>query len=139
MPLRGEECVYNFTEHTGEIMCIKWCPGGTGTANPNLPLRLATASSDSTIKLWDIDKGKSAVTLKHHNSGVNTIAFSHDCEYLASGSDDGTVQLYSLRNQKLVKSLPVTGKVWEVAWSHDNQILAAAYSLSVLLLDLRYL
>lgn len=131
--------MYNFAEHTGEILALKWSPSGPGTQNPNMPLRLATASNDSTIKLWDIEKGKSLITIRQHTGPANAVAFSNDCEYLASGGSDGTVQLYSLRNQKLVKSFPVSGKVCDVAWSFDNQILAASYPLNVLLLDLRYL
>ncbi len=104
-----------------------------------MPLRLATASQDCTIKLWDIEKGKEYLTLKNHTAPVNSVAFSHDCEYLASGGADGTVQLYSLRNQKLVKSFPGSGRICDVAWSFDNQVLAASYPLNVLLLDLRYL
>lgn len=139
IPLKGEDCVYNFNEHTGEILSLAWSPSGHGTANPNIPLRLATASSDGTIKLWDLEKGKSLITLNHHTTGVNTVSFSHDCEFLASGGEDGTIQIYSMKSQKIIKSIPASGKVCEVSWSFDNQILAAACPFSVLLLDIRYL
>ena len=139
IPLKGEECVYNFTEHTGEILSLAWSPSGPGTPNPQIPLRLATAGNDGLIKLWDIEKGKSMLTLTNHTKGVSTIAFSHDCEYLASGGEDGIVQIYSLRNQKVVKTLETMEKVYGVSWSSDSQILAAACNLNIILQDLRYL
>ena len=38
-------------EHLKEIYTIKWSLTGPGTANPNLPLVLASASFDSVIKV----------------------------------------------------------------------------------------
>ena len=44
-----------------------------GTANPNLPLLLASASYDSTIKLWDIAAGACLHTLTKHRCAVNFV------------------------------------------------------------------
>lgn len=111
----------------------------TGSDIANQPLILATGSSDGTIKLWDIEKGKERGTLKNHQNAIKALAFSPNSEYLASGGSDSTLQLYSMRNQKVVKTVQLVGTVSDVGWSWDNQILAAAYPNNVLLLDLRYL
>ena len=45
LDLHGEE------GHAKEIYTIKWSPTGAGTANPDQPLLLATASFDKTVKV----------------------------------------------------------------------------------------
>ena len=42
--------------HSKEIYTIKWSPMGPGTNNPNMPLILASASFDSTVRLWDVER-----------------------------------------------------------------------------------
>ena len=55
--------MHDFRDHQKEIYTIKWSPTGPGTNNPDLPLMLACASYDATIKLWDVERGTSACTL----------------------------------------------------------------------------
>jgi WD40 repeat protein len=116
---------------------MAWSYSGPDTTNQ--PLMLATGSSDGTIKLWDIEKGKERGIIKDNKNAIKALSFSPNSEYLASGGNDSTLQLYSLRSQKVVKTVQLAGTVSDVAWSWDNQILAAAYPNNVLLLDLRYL
>jgi len=41
-------------------------PAGPGTNNPNMPLVLASASFDSTVRLWDVEKGVCTHTLTRY-------------------------------------------------------------------------
>jgi len=59
--------------------------------------RLASASDDSTIKLWDPATGQELLTLKGHEEGVLSVAFSPDGKRLASASYDGTIKLWMQR------------------------------------------
>ena len=125
---------------------MAWSPSGPGTPNHNLPLRLATASGDGAVKVWDIERGTCITTFNNHHGVVNRVAFSKDCKYLASGGEDGTVKIYSLNDQKLIKSAPNRDnkelsikKVYDIAWNSNSENLAAACQAGVLLLDLRYL
>jgi hypothetical protein len=43
--------------------------------------RVASASSDSTIRLWDTKSGSLVTTLKGHEHGVHTVAFSDEVSY----------------------------------------------------------
>ena len=50
--------------------------------------RLASASDDRTVKLWDAATGQELLTLKGHTASVNSVAFSPDGKRLASASMD---------------------------------------------------
>ncbi|MEH2314304.1 MAG: ribosome assembly protein 4, partial [Nostoc sp.] len=65
--------------------------------------RLASASSDKTIKLWDAATGKPLQTLSGHSSAVFSVVFSPDGQRLASASADKTIIVWNLDLNKLIK------------------------------------
>src|ERR1700743_2035813 len=56
--------------------------------------RLASASHDRTVKIWEASSGRCLQTLKGHSEPVNSVAFSHDSTRLTSSSDDSTVKIW---------------------------------------------
>ena len=56
--------------------------------------RLASASWDATVKVWDAATGQELLSLKGHTNWVYSVAFSPDGRRLASAGEDATVKLW---------------------------------------------
>ncbi|XP_034232427.1 F-box-like/WD repeat-containing protein TBL1XR1 [Thrips palmi] len=136
--MKQDTCVHDLQAHSKEIYTIKWSPTGPGTANPNMSLILASASFDSTVRLWDVERGHCIHTLTKHTEPVYSVAFSPDGKFLASGSFDKCVHIWSTQSGHLVHSYKGTGGIFEVCWnSRGDKVGASASDGSVFVLDLR--
>ncbi|CAF4492955.1 unnamed protein product [Rotaria socialis] len=91
-----ETLVHNLQAHNKEIYTIKWSPTGPGTTNPNATLLLASASFDSIVRLWDVERGVSQNILVKHSEPVYSVAFSPDSRLLATGSFDKTIYIWDI-------------------------------------------
>ncbi len=103
--MKQDTCVHDLQAHNKEIYTIKWSPTGPGTNNPNMNLILASASFDSTVRLWDVERGLCIHTLTKHTEPVYSVAFSPDGKYLASGSFDKCVHIWSTQVHDHLKFL----------------------------------
>lgn len=93
--MKQDTWVHDLQAHSKEIYTIKWSPTGPGTRNPNMNLTLASASFDSTVRLWDVERGVCTHTLTKHTEPVYSVGFSPDGKFLASGSFDKCVHIWS--------------------------------------------
>ncbi|XP_061371346.1 WD40 repeat-containing protein HOS15-like isoform X2 [Gastrolobium bilobum] len=136
--LKQDKYLHDLKEHVKEIYTIRWSPTGPGTNSPNQQLVLASASFDSTIKLWDVELGKVLYSLDGHRDPVYSIAFSPNGEYLASGSMDKYMHIWSVKEGKIVKTYAGNGGIFEVSWSKDGDKVAACFSNNIVcVLDFR--
>ena len=71
--------------HTAEILSVAFSPDGQ---------RLASASWDRTVKVWDTWTGQEALTLKEHHNRVYSVAFSPDGQRLASADQEQRVMVW---------------------------------------------
>jgi len=126
--MKQDKYVYDFRNHSKEIYTIRWSPTGPGTNNPNKPLVLASASFDATIKLWDIAVGKEMCSLNKHTDPVYSVSFSPNGEFLASGSFDRCLHIWSVKDGSLVKTYRGSGGIFEVCWNHKGDKVAACFS-----------
>jgi hypothetical protein len=74
--------------HMNDVYGVAFSPDGQ---------RLASASRDRTVKLWDTETGQEVLTLRGHTQAVCRVAFSPDGQLLASASWDGTVKLWEAK------------------------------------------
>jgi WD40 repeat protein len=79
--------------HGDWVESVAWSPDGK---------RLATVSSDHTVKVWDAETGKELLTLSGYSGSVYVVARSPDGERLATASEDGTVQVYAIGIRNLM-------------------------------------
>lgn len=104
-------CLQTLEGHSGEVWSVAWSHDST---------RLASASFDRTIKIWDPAIGRCISTLEGHSDRVRSVAWSHDMTRLASASDDNTVKIWDPATGQCVSTLEGhSGWVWSVAWSHS--------------------
>lgn len=79
--------LHTFSGHRGAVNCVIFHP---------VYSFFVTAGDDSTIKLWDIEKGRCEKTLSGHTDAVNDLAFSPDGKLLASCSNDMFVKIWEM-------------------------------------------
>ena len=91
------------------VLAVAFSPDGT---------RLASGSTDTTVRLWDTTGDRDSMTLQKHTGPTNVLAFSPDGKMLASGSTDKTVQLWDT----------TTGDPLATLTGHINGITALAFS-----------
>ncbi|CAI8588932.1 unnamed protein product [Vicia faba] len=136
--MKQDTLIHDFREHSKEIYTVRWSPTGPGTNNPNKKLVLASASFDSTVKLWDVELGKLIYNLNGHRDGVYSVAFSPNGEYLVSGSPDKSIHIWSLNDGKIIKTYNGNGGVFEVCWNKEGDKIAACFANNtVCILDFR--
>lgn len=117
--------------HEKEIYCLKWAPTGPGSANPDKPAVLATASFDQTVRIWNPLTGACLQVLRRHSDSVYAIAFSPDGDFLASGSLDESICVWSVAEGTLLRAWEGgRGSIFELAWSPAGERLAACTSES---------
>jgi WD40 repeat protein/class 3 adenylate cyclase len=86
--------VFSVAAHGGEITSLAFDPTGS---------RIATASRDRLVKIWDARSGAPIVTLMGHSSDVWSVALSPDGRYVISSSADGTARIWVLRIDDLLE------------------------------------
>ena len=109
---------YTYQGHSSGVNAVAWSPSGQ---------RIASASGDTTVQVWDAPNGGHVYTYTGHFSGVNAVAWSPDGQRIASAGIDNTVQVWDATNGGNVYIYKGhSGPVYSVAWSPDGQRIASA-------------
>jgi WD40 repeat protein len=121
--LRTGTLLHTLAGHTHEVRSVAFSPIEVSlpTSKPGLPATatapnskiqvpksnlLASASFDSTIRLWDALTGQCLGRLSGHTGWVWSVAFSPDGRLLASSSDDRTLRLWDVSAVETLRQGP---------------------------------
>ncbi|KAJ6039588.1 hypothetical protein N7444_008493 [Penicillium canescens] len=120
-PLVDEDwspCLQTLEGHSNSILSIAWSQDGS---------RLASASSDKTVRIWDTATGQCTSTLEGHSDMVLLIAWSQGGSRLASASSDNTVRIWDPATGQCASSLEGhSNMVHSIVWSPNGSRLASA-------------
>jgi WD40 repeat protein/energy-coupling factor transporter ATP-binding protein EcfA2 len=106
-----------FKGHTDIVTSVALSPDGK---------TLATGSTDTTVKLWNVATGEVVMTFNNDNA-VMSVAFSPDGKTLATGGGRGNVVLWDIASQGMTPLKRYDdGAVFSLAFSPDGKTLAIA-------------
>lgn len=141
----------SLSDHQGPVRDFKWSnidlnstsqtQGGVGF--------IVTLSMDQAIRLYDIARNKAEclMTLRH-DVHLGSLSLSPDNSLLAVGGQNSDIYIWSLKDQKLVRSFfnpdgsqaqqeECSKAVFDINWSADGMVVAAGFEKSVVMLDMR--
>lgn len=109
---------FTYRGHKLYVSSVSWSPDGR---------RIASASGDGTVQIWNAATGARVLTYRGHKGDVLSVAWSPDGQEIASGGLDGTVQIWdAATGQPILIYRGHTNAVFAVAWSPNGRYLASA-------------
>ncbi len=109
---------FTYSGHSDYISAVAWSSDGK---------RIASASGDHTVQVWDASSGGHVLTYRGHSADVLTLAWSPGGQYIATGSIDSTVQIWNPSNGARVYTYRgQSDAIFDLAWSPDGTRIASA-------------
>ena len=112
-PVPGLTLRHVLRGHRGWIGRIAWSPDGR---------RLASPSSDGTIRIWDAASGTEVRAVTGYNEFVYSVDWSPDGNCIASASFDKTARVWEVASGKQLHTIEHSETVVAVSWSADAQL-----------------
>jgi WD40 repeat protein len=110
--------VHTLAGHSSWVESVAWSPDGK---------YLASSSTDTSVRVWDVSNGANIATLNVPN-GAEPIAWSPDGKYLVAGSIGlgDSVHLFDVSDwQQIASWSPVPGgDITSLSWTPESQYLA---------------
>lgn len=104
------------TGHVAWIQDVDFSPNGK---------RIASAGQDRKAFVWDVKTGDPVHSISHRN-GVESVAFSREGKYVATGCKDNLLRVYHAESGELKFACgPVDGWVRSIAFTPDGKEVAS--------------
>lgn len=97
--------------HTGSIDQLCW--------DPKTPNRIATASSDKTVRVWNAQSGELLHLISTPGENIN-ICWSPDGKYLAVGNKTMTISFIDVEKSQIVNEHTHSVAINEITWNHSG-------------------
>jgi WD40 repeat protein len=98
---------------------------------------IVSASSDRTLKVWDMGNGKEVLTLSGHTEPVMDVKVTPSGRLAVSASDDHTIKIWNLETGALLHTLHGhTDRVTSVGIRYEKQIISASRDITLKIWDL---
>ena len=127
--VRSYALLHTLAGHADGIYTVEW--------SPNSPSLLATASFDTTARLWNALEGTCIWVLAKHSKPVYSLAFSPDGLTLVTGAVDKNVYFWDTERGKPLLAHPCKGGVYALGWSADGAGVAVCTAKSAAFLAVR--
>ncbi|KAF8335143.1 WD40-repeat-containing domain protein [Amanita rubescens] len=114
--------------HSHAITTICWCPDHP----PGTNQLIATSSFDGTARIWDSVTGECLKVLADHERPIFSMTFSPNGKWLATGSGDGWLHIYSVESRLKRWSWHAGANkpgVFEIDWQEHEGISRLAVAL----------
>lgn len=119
VPSRLERLI---TGHSANVKCVDFVGEASGLG--------VSGSSDATLHIFSIDDGATRRVLAGHQSRIWDVASTQNGRFLASGSGDGTVRIWSASTGECASVLTaIGGDVYSVRWQpgREDHVVSACY------------
>jgi WD40 repeat protein len=116
-PISNGVALYTYQGHNNLVWAVAWSPDGK---------RIASASGDRTVQVWNAFDGSDVYTYSGHADSVYTVAWSPDGTHITSAGNDMTVQVWNATGGFPYTYTGHTSWVWAVAWAPDSRRIASA-------------
>ena len=99
---------------------------------------IVSASSDNTLKIWNLENGKEISMLRGHTGAVNALALTSDGQRIISGSDDKTLKIWNFETCRELQTIQGhTSWVSAIAVTPDNKrVISGSWDRTIKIWDI---